>query len=68
MANGLANFAMRMMMQNPNVRNSPIGREFMDILQSGDQARGEQLASNLCQSYGTSKEDALNQARNFFHI
>lgn len=68
MSNPIMNFAMQMMMKNSGAQNTPMGREFMDILQSGDERRGIQLANNLCQSYGTSKEDALNQARQFFHL
>lgn len=68
MPNGLANFALQMMLKNSNAQNTPMGREFMDILQSGDEQRGIQLANNLCQTYGESKENAINKARNFFHI
>lgn len=70
--NNLLNLAMNMMQQgmnrDPRVANNPMASEFMDILKSGDQSRGEQLAQNICKSYGISKEQALKQARSFFHF
>lgn len=62
----IRNFALQLMMRNQNVSNTPMGKEFIDILRSGDSARGEQLADNLCQTYGYSREDALNQAKEYF--
>lgn len=66
MPNGLMNFALQMMMKNSNAQNTPMGREFMEILQTGDEQRGIQLANNLCQSYGDSRESAYNKALNYF--
>lgn len=66
--NGLMQFAMKMMQSNPNAMNSPMGQQFMQILQSGDQNAGQQLANNICSTYGISKEQAVQQSRNYFHI
>ncbi len=43
-------------------------QEYIDTIKSGDASRGEQLAMNLCGSMGLSKEQAIAQARQFFHI
>lgn len=51
---------------SPQIANSPQARELIQILQSGDVARGEQMAMNICNSYGVTKEDGYSQARNFF--
>lgn len=59
-------FALQLLQKNPNVSNSPVGRELIDILQKGDQKRGEELARNLCKTNGVSEQEALNQANRFF--
>lgn len=62
------NFMQQRMQADPRFAGNPMAKEFMDILQSGDSKRGEQMAANLCQSYGDSKESAFQKARNFFGI
>lgn len=66
--NAVEQFALRMIQQNPQVANKPLGKEFINILQSGDAQRGIQLANNLCQTYNTSPNEAVEQARNYFHF
>ena len=61
-------FAMQMIQKNPNVANNARNKSLIDILQSGDSARGEMAANNLLKTYGVNKEQALNQARQFFHL
>lgn len=51
---------------NPQVSNNPQAMEMLNVIQSGDVQKGEQIANNLCQTYGISKEDATKQAENFF--
>ena len=68
MNNPMMQFAMGMINQNPQVRNNPQTQQFLQILQNGDVARGEQMARNLCKTFNTSEEDAIRQARQFFHI
>lgn len=60
--------ALANLLQNrfPNVANSPQGREFIRILNSGDVEAGKNMANNICQSYGVSREEAVNQSVNFF--
>lgn len=40
----------------------------IDIIKSGDANRGQQIARNLCNTYGVKPEDAIAQAKSFFHI
>ncbi len=54
--------------RNPNIANNPRNKAMIDAIQNGDSAKGEQLANNLCQSYGVSREEALIQAKQYFHI
>lgn len=60
--------ALNLLSQNPNVANNPNAQEFIKVIQNGDSVRGEQIAQNLCNSYGMSKEDALRNAKSFFHL
>lgn len=57
-----------MIQNNPNVLNNPMAKNFIGILQSGDAKRGEEMANNILSSYGITKEQAVNQARQFFHF
>lgn len=64
----LEQLAMTLLQKNPNVANSPQGQQFMEILKSGDVAKGQQMADNICKSYGIKREDAYNQAKKFFNL
>lgn len=60
---GLAQMAMNKISSDPNLQKNPQARAFMDIMQRGDVAQGQQMARNLCQSFGVSEQEALQQAR-----
>lgn len=64
----MRSFALNLLSQNPNVRANPQMQEMLSVIQSGDSVRGQQIAENLCNTYGVSKENAIANARNFFHI
>lgn len=51
---------------SPQVANNPQFRNYIEVLQSGDAQRGQQIAQNLCQSYGVDYNDAARQAKQFF--
>lgn len=53
---------------NPSISNNPIAMNYINVLQSGDTKKGEQIAQNLLNSYGMTKEQALQQAQQFFHF
>ena len=61
-------FALNLLSQNPNIRSNPQMQNMLQVIQSGDSVRGQQIAENLCSTYGISKEDAISNARNFFHL
>lgn len=48
--------------------NNPNAQKYIEIIQNGDSAQGAQIAENLCKTYGVSKEEALSQAKAYFHI
>ncbi len=65
---GLAQMAMNRISSDPNFQRNPQARAFMDIMQRGDVTQGQQMARNLCQSFGVSEQEALQQAKSFFKI
>lgn len=64
----LAQMAMNRISSDPSFRNNPQARAFADIMQRGDIAQGQEMARNLCQSFGVSEQEALQQAKSFFRI
>ena len=52
----------------PSLATNPNARAMLEVIQSGDAARGEQIANNLLKTYGMSKEDALAHAKRFFNV
>lgn len=66
--NGMMDFALNLLSRNPNIANNPNAQNYISVIRSGDAAKGAEIANNICASYGISKEEALQQARGFFHI
>lgn len=52
----------------PSMANNPNAQAMIQAVQSGDAAAGEKIARNLCQSYGMTPEQAVQQAKGFFRI
>lgn len=63
----LPQIAMQLLQQNQQIANSPQGQQLMQILQNGDVAAGEQMARNICASYGMTEQQMLMRALNFFN-
>lgn len=59
----LAQMAMNRISSDPNFQRNPQAKAFMDIMQRGDVTQGEQMARNLCQSFGVSEQEAFQQAK-----
>ena len=68
MNNPVLNLARTMISNNPQIANNPQAKSMIEVIQSGDAERGRQIAENLCNTYGVSKEDAVKQAMSFFKI
>ena len=66
--NNIQDMAMRMIMSSPQVKNNPMAKEYINVIASGDAMKGEQIANNICSSYGLRREDAIKQARQFFKM
>lgn len=59
-------FATNMLRQNPSIAQNPRNQELLQVIQSGDSARGQQIAENLCKTYGVTPQQAVNTATDFF--
>lgn len=57
---------LNMAMRNPSIANNPRAQEMLQIIQSGDAQKGQQIAMNLCKTYGVSKEQAVGMATEYF--
>lgn len=66
--NPMMGFALNLIQQNPALQNNPNAKEMIEVIRSGDTAKGEQIASNLCKTYGVDRNQAVQQARSFFNI
>lgn len=66
--NNITNFAMTLLSRNPQIANNPTAKNMIDVIQSGDSKKGQEIAQNLCDTYGVRKEDVINQAKQFFNI
>lgn len=66
--NPMMDFALNLIQQNPALQDNPNAKEMIEVIRSGDTAKGEQIASNLCKTYGVDKNQAVQQARSFFNI
>ena len=68
MANSMKDFALMMISRNPRVANNPQFKQMIDVIQNGNDEQGQQIAENICKTYGVSKENALTDAKRFFGI
>lgn len=64
----LKDFAVNLIGQNPQIANNPNAQGMLQAIQNGDNAKGEQIARNLCDSYGITPDQAVQQAKRFFNL
>ena len=53
--------AMNMLRSNPNVAQTPMGQQFMQVLQRGDAQAGAQMAMNICNSMGKTPQQMMQE-------
>lgn len=51
-----------------SAQNNPMATGMLDVIESGDARKGEEMADNICKSMGVSREEAISQARRYFGI
>lgn len=64
----IAQLAMQMIQNNPQIANSPQAQQYLKVIQSGDSVAGQQLAQNILQTYGLTKEQGIMQAMRGFGL
>lgn len=52
--------------RNPNFANNPQAQQYLQVIMSGDSKKGEELARNICNSFGVTPEQGVQQAQEFF--
>lgn len=62
----LKDFAINMISNNPRVSRNPQAQHMLQIIQNGDSKQGQQIAENICKTYGITPEQAVQQAKKFF--
>lgn len=68
MGNNLQQLAMNMLASNPRIANNPNAMAMVNAIKNNDSQTGQQIAQNLCKSYGVTEEQALNDAKRFFGL
>lgn len=53
---------------NPQIANNPRNKEMIEAIKNGDDKKGEELARNLCNTYGDTPQGVIDKARKFFNI
>lgn len=52
----------------PNIANSPANKQMIEAIKNNDSKAGEEIANNLLNSFGDTKENAVKKASNFFNF
>lgn len=64
----LKQMAIMLIQRNPNIAQNPLASQMLAAIQNGDDQAGQQIAANICQTYGVTPEQATQQAKQFFHL
>lgn len=64
--NGMLQLLLSRLQQNPNFKNNPEAQEMLNVILTGDSKRGEEIANQILQSNGVSREEGVNMARSYF--
>lgn len=68
MQGSVRDFALGMLSRSPQLQRNPNAQSMIQVIRSGDSKKGEEIARNLCETYGIKPEDAVQQARSFFRV
>lgn len=61
-------FALRLISRNPNIANNPSAQQLLQVVQENDSTKGAQIAQNICDSYGITREQAIQEAKRLFGL
>lgn len=66
--NVATNILQSLIANNPAIANNPNVQSYISVIQNNDQTKGEEIANNMCQSMGISREEAVARAKAFFGL
>lgn len=64
----IRDIALSIISNNPSFANNPRAQEYISIIKNNDSKRGNEIAQNLCATYGMPVDQAVGQAKQFFGI
>ena len=64
----IKDFALRLLGNSPSLANNPNAQHLIQVIKEGNSSEGEQIAQNICDSYGVTKEQAIQDAKRFFGL
>lgn len=64
----IRDIALSIISNNPSFSNNPRAQEYISIIKNNDSQRGNEIAQNLCATYGMPVDQAVCQAKQFFGI
>lgn len=64
----LYSFALQMLDSHPEQANTPLGKQLRAILESRDDTKGQELASNLCNTYGWDQNKKIQEGKSKFGL
>ena len=56
-------FAANLVQNNPNIANSPMGKNFIEALRNRDSAKGEEIDNNILKNQGLDRDSAMSDIR-----
>lgn len=54
--------------KRPDLQGNPVAQEWLRVIREGDAVHGEEIARNLCASYGVTVEQAMEQGRRYLGL
>lgn len=60
--------ALSLISRNPQITNNPNAQQLLQVVQENDSVKGAQIAQNICDSYGITREQAIQEAKRLFGL
>lgn len=54
--------------QHPQIANNPQAQQYLQLIQTGDTARMQEVVTNVAQTYGMTQEQMAQDALRFFGL
>lgn len=64
----IKDFALGLIGRNPSLASNPNAQHLIQVIKEDNYSEGEQIAQNICDSYGITREQAVQEAKRFFGL